>query len=115
MNVTKSPTYLLRAVVFQNGQRWIAQCLEYDIATQADSPGALLYELERILVAHVLVAEKNGQEPFAGLPRAPERFWEMYTRARSRVKPIPAPDLLATGVPDERRPVVEEVAFAEAA
>jgi hypothetical protein len=93
---------LIRAVVLKSGSNWVAQCLEYDIATQARTLDALLVELERILVAHFVVAEKEGLEPFADIPKAPRRFWEMYQRAHRTVRPV------------QGNPLVE-VAFAEAA
>jgi len=77
--------YQIHAVAFRSGSCWVAQCLEYDIATQAKSFRELLYEVERILVAHVLVARGEGADPFAGIPKAPKRFWEMYKNG----KPIP--------------------------
>jgi hypothetical protein len=102
--------YTVRAVAFKNGQNWVAQCLEYDIATQAKTLDALLYELERIVVAHLFVTD-GEDSPFAGLPKAPKRFWEMYRNARSKVHPVADPKL---PIPPNRRPVME-VAFPEAA
>src|SRR5438270_10544232 len=69
----------IRAVAFERGDHWVAQCLEYDIATQAKTLDDLLYELERILVAHLMGAE--GADPFANIPKAPQRFWRMYETA----------------------------------
>jgi hypothetical protein len=102
-------TTLIHAVVFENGGNWVAQCLEYDVATQARTLDSLLYELERIVMAHLFVAEKEGAQPFADIPKAPPRFWEMYRRARRtvRVQELPAPE-------KQPRPQVE-VAFADAA
>lgn len=78
----------IHAVVFRSGEWLVAQCLEYDIATQARELGALLYEVERILTAHVLVAEQDGAEPFANIPKAPKRFWKMYQEATARIEPV---------------------------
>jgi hypothetical protein len=103
--------YTVRAVAFKNGQNWVAQCLEYDIATQAKTLDALLYELDRIIVAHLLVAEKEGGSPFSGIPRAPKRFWEMYRGARSKVQ-VSDPEL---PIPASRRKPTVEVVFSEAA
>lgn len=104
--------YVIHAVAFPHGDHWVAQCLEHDIATQASTPDELLYELERILVAHLLVAdEEELADPFVEIPKAPKRFWEMYGRARSTVQTVPAPEL---PVPKKRKPKVQ-VAFAQAA
>jgi predicted RNase H-like HicB family nuclease len=71
-------TFRIRAVFFQEAGWWCAQCLEYDIATQARSLDGVKAELERALSIHVELAVERGQEPFAVLPRAPERYFQMY-------------------------------------
>jgi len=71
----------IRAILFQEEDWWVAQCLEYDIAAQARTQTDLLYELERILVGHVLVSAKKGLQPFEKLPKAPRRYWAMYEEA----------------------------------
>jgi hypothetical protein len=71
----------IHAVAFPHRGHWVAQCLEYDIATQAETLDELLGEIQYLLAAHVLVAERENLEPFAELSKAPKRFWEMYERA----------------------------------
>jgi len=79
----------IHAVVFRSGEWLIAQCLEYDIATQARDIKALLIEVERILTAHVIVADREGMgDPFEGIPKAPKRFWQMFKDAVARLEPI---------------------------
>ena len=68
----------IRAVVFQEDGWWCAQCLEYDIATQAPTISELKNEIERVLTIHVELALERGQEPFALLPKAPDRYFQMY-------------------------------------
>ena len=81
-------SYTIRAVVFQEGEWLSAQCLEYDIATQAKTLDDLSYELQRILVGHVVTSKKLGKAPFEGVPRAPRKYWEMFERSK-----IPLPQL----------------------
>lgn len=94
--------YKIHAVIFRSGEWLIAQFLEHDIATQARELPDLLYEVKRILVAHVLGAEKQGTEPFADIPRAPKRFWQMYKGATAKLEPLHPIDF-----PASRQPVVE--------
>lgn len=96
--------HLIHAVAFQNGASWVAQCLEFDIATQAPSLDGLMYELQRILVGHVFVARQEKQEPFERIPKAPQRYWEMYSQARTKVAPVRPADL---SIPAEEVPEVE--------
>jgi len=90
----------IRAVVFREEGRWVAQCLEYDIATQDDSMDGLYDRLGRVLAAYLGLAAEPGADPFAGIPPAPKRYWEMYRGARLRLQPVaPARDSEASRVP----------------
>ncbi|HEY0554884.1 MAG TPA: hypothetical protein VGG20_11500 [Thermoanaerobaculia bacterium] len=92
----------LHAVVFKRGEWWIAACLEHCFVTQARTEEALLADLERIIKAHILLEMEHGKEPFVSVPRAPERYWEMYRQAASH----PLADLQVGGAA-EVRPIVE--------
>jgi hypothetical protein len=78
----------IQAVVFREEERWVVQCLEYDIATQADSMDGLYDKLGRVLIAYLGLAAEQGTVPFAGIPPAPRRYWEMYRGARLRLQPV---------------------------
>jgi hypothetical protein len=78
--------FSISAILFQEGEWWSAQCLEYDIAAQARALSDLRYELERVLSSHVLVSLENGQRPFEGLKPAPQKFWDMFAAAKLRLE-----------------------------
>jgi hypothetical protein len=77
-NSSPMKKFLIHAVLFKEADWWCAQCLEYDIATQAKSIEALKAELEHALIIHMELAAERGAEPFANLPPAPQRFFDMY-------------------------------------
>lgn len=62
---------------------WIAQCLEYDIASQGRTSIQAQERLERNLIATLYVFLENGEEPFTGISAAPQRYWNMFRDARS--------------------------------
>ncbi len=68
----------IRAVLFQEGDAWCAQCLEHDIAAEARSLSELKAELETVLSIQVEMAIERGQEPFASLPPAPAKYFRMF-------------------------------------
>jgi hypothetical protein len=68
----------LRAVIFKSGDWWIGQCLEHDIGAQAKALKQIADELERAIVAHIVVAVENKLEPFKSIPPAPRRYWKMF-------------------------------------
>ena len=68
----------IRAVVFQESGRWTAQCLEYDLCTSARDRQELTRKLVSQLRLQIILDLAKGNKPFQDLPRAPQRFWEMY-------------------------------------
>jgi hypothetical protein len=74
----KSETDGIRAVIFQEGEVWVAQCLEYDIGAQAQD----LDTLQRRLRVAIEVEQSTSLEvhgrAFAGIDRAPKCFFEMW-------------------------------------
>ena len=78
-------TIQVRAVLVEEANCCEAQCLEYDIAAQAPSRAALLRELQRVLISHLVVSRELGREPFKNLPRAPQRYWDMFNAAEVQV------------------------------
>jgi hypothetical protein len=80
------PSFSISAILFQEGEWWSAQCLEYDIAAQARTLSDLRYELERVLFSHALVAIENGRRPFEELKPAPQKYWDMFAEAKLRIE-----------------------------
>jgi hypothetical protein len=98
----------IRAVVFRAGEWWVAQCLEYDLATQARRLEDLPRELRRLLNVQILASLESGIEPFEGFSKAPTRFWKMYENAKSKVESVERETLDVKLPPGfEAGPVVE--------
>jgi hypothetical protein len=72
---------IIRTLLFREGDRWCAQCLDFDIAVQAETRGDLIKELKAVLQSYVEIAIDCGHEPFAGLPEAPTRYFEFFERS----------------------------------
>jgi hypothetical protein len=72
----------LRIVIFQEGQWLCGHCLEYDLATQARNLDDLLYDLERMIVGHIVLSLENGVKPLRNGRRAPEKYWLMFRRSK---------------------------------
>jgi len=71
----------LRVLLFKDQGLWIAQCLDYDIAAQAQTLKDVKYEFERLLVGHIVASLDNHLVPFANTPRAPQMYWNMFEEA----------------------------------
>ena len=60
---------------------WVSQCLEYDIAAQAETLRDLEREFQRVVVGQIIASMKLGMEPFGSLKRAPARYWKAWDEA----------------------------------
>lgn len=76
--MTRSKRQAFRVVLFKEGKTWSAQCLEFDIASQAKTLRDLAFAIQRAIAGQILVAAQNRMTPFKGLPPAPKRFWKMF-------------------------------------
>ena len=78
----------IRVVVIRDGDMWAAQCLEYDIGAQAASVGVLMDRLAGVIEAErVESMERSGGEAFAGIPKAPKHFWDLWENGAARLEP----------------------------
>lgn len=97
---------VLRAVVFKEGDVWLAQCIEYDICAQAATVEEVKERLLATLACECESTMATGGAPFSGIDPAPvgfERLWEHATSFR------------ATGdltVPGRRDPIDVSMALA---
>ena len=79
--------YRLQFVLIESDDGWSAQCLEHDIATQAATLSELYHQIERTLAGHLQISAHTGSTPFAELPRAPKKFWDMFRRSHLKLEP----------------------------
>ncbi len=77
----------LRVVIFQEGGRWVAQCLEYDIGAQAASMDKLHERLVVALEAERQESMARNGKPFAGIAPAPEYFHRLWEKRLGRFEP----------------------------
>ena len=79
--------HTINVLAFQEGTQWSAQCLQYDIAAQANSLPELSKAFERALAGHIFVCCELGLEPFEGLKPAPKQYWDLFNTARMKAEP----------------------------
>ena len=77
----------VNAVAFQQGDLWVAQCVEYDIAAFAKSLPDLPRALKRALAANLCVNADLKRTGLESIPAAPERFRLMFKTAKINIRP----------------------------
>jgi hypothetical protein len=64
-----------------NAERWVAQCLEYDIASQGKTLEEMKDRFIQTVQGYIVLALERGVAPFSNLKPAPERYWKEYNQA----------------------------------
>ena len=77
----------VRAVLYEDGGVWVAQCIEYDIAAFAETLSALPRAFERAVAANLSANADIGRKGLEGIPPAPKRFAALYEGSFLDVKP----------------------------
>ena len=87
----------ISAILYQEGNSWIAQGLEYDITAQAPTLPALQDRFATKVAAEVAISLDLDRKPLEGIGRAPESFWRMFEKATMTVVPDKAPEIAISG------------------
>jgi hypothetical protein len=69
---------VIRVLLFQEGDFWVAQCLEHDIATQSRTRKGVWDALIRTLKAQVSLDVERGRTPLESIPPAPDWYFEAF-------------------------------------
>ncbi len=75
--------HVYRFLVGRQGNQWLAQSVDFDLAAQAPDQEAVIAAFARVLRAHRQRAYELGMIPFANLPEAPIKFvqaWDSIVR-----------------------------------
>jgi hypothetical protein len=70
----------IRVIVYREGEVYVAQCLEHDIATQAADIPAALARLELTIDAECAISKEAGGKAFDNIPAAPNYFHGLWDK-----------------------------------
>jgi hypothetical protein len=72
-----------------NGESyWVAQCLQHDIVAQAKTLHELKQCLSNVLASHIILSLQKEMKPFVHLPKAPNRYWQLYRKHHSNFESV---------------------------
>ena len=81
-NQTIKHLFLLRVLIYQQDDGlWAAQCIDHDIVAQGNSIRAAKRAFERTIVGQILFDFKNGRQPLAQFPPAPQKIQDIFEKA----------------------------------
>jgi hypothetical protein len=77
----KKYNFDVSVLLVREDNRWVAQCLEYDVAAQADTIPEVKNAFERAFACQVAVDVCHGHEPMQNVPKAPKFYHEWFEKA----------------------------------
>lgn len=80
-------TSQLRAIMFKDGDMWVAQCLEHDIGAQGKDLPELVDRLALTIEAELRESIASHGGPFVGIDPAPQHFHAMWDRRSGEYVP----------------------------
>lgn len=84
----------LRVLFFQDGNRWVAQCIDYDICTSGSSIPEAQQHFGEAFVAELGLSYELKRQPLEGVPAAPEHYRRLFEETHERLEgqfPIEVP------------------------
>jgi hypothetical protein len=97
---------IINAIVFQEEGMWIAQCLEYNLVSCAETLPELPGELMRQVRSQIEADRSAGRTPFFAYKPATPKYWAMFEEVKLLSMPI---------LPEESIPSVQAQLFQVAA
>ena len=88
MNTDMTDTQKVHVIIFREGDCWVAQCLEYDIGTQAKDLGDLEIQFALTYKAEQKESIERHGKPFAGIDPAPRHFYDLWEGRSGEYKPL---------------------------
>lgn len=101
MEIMPRETIEIGVILYPEGGFWIAQGLEFDITARGDTPTDASERFNAKVGAELVISLEVGDaSPLAGVGRAPQKFWDMYDKAKMRLERIEDNEPIALPVTD---------------
>lgn len=81
----------IRAIIFREGDVYVAQCLEYDISAQAPNIDALLERIEMTVHAEFASCEERGKDARECICPAPHYYDTLWNTKSLKIQKVSVP------------------------
>jgi hypothetical protein len=85
----KTSTFSVSVLLHRDGDVWVAQCLEYDLAAQAPDEEEVKKRFLRTFAAQILFDIKDKRKPLSALGKAPKRYLSDTVMTRQEGPELP--------------------------
>ena len=81
----------IRVVVTREGDMYVAQCVDYDICSQAPDIDTLVCRMTAVVNAELEESERRTGTPFGDIDPAPAFYAEVWERQAQALRPNDSP------------------------
>ena len=74
-------TFKLSVLLMREGEMWVAQCLEYDLAAQGRTLAEVKDAFGKTFCGQIMVDLHHKLEPLSTFSQAPAAYWEKFKHA----------------------------------
>ena len=78
--------FYLSVLFFRDGDQWLAQALERDIAAQGSTLPEARRAFEQTLGGQIILDRTKGRKPLEHLPPAPTEYWTAFEAATKQLQ-----------------------------
>jgi hypothetical protein len=103
----------ITVLFIKQGDRWLAQALEYDLAAQGDNVDLAKRAFERTFQGQLELDRRMKRVGLSNLPKAPAVYWEMFRRLVQDRTPMTT-EPIETDIPSDTPPAFMVKAFPSA-
>lgn len=89
--MTRPLSFNVSVLLLREGENWVAQCLQYDIAAQGKSIPEVKNAFARTFCGQIMVDLHHGVDPLASFREAPAEYWERFKHAERLADRQPLP------------------------
>ena len=72
--------FSVTVLLLREENRWVAQCLEHDIAAQSDTIPGVKRAFAKAFVSQVAVNIRHGKKPLEDVPKAPDFYLDLFKK-----------------------------------
>lgn len=79
--MSNNQTLSVQVIVYLDADKWVAQCIDHDIAAQGNTRAECMESFVKQMSAEIILSLDLGKVPLSDIPPAPAYFKQLFQKA----------------------------------